>query len=85
MKTEKITKEDLKSIGMNPTLDPVIKYEKIIGEGEDGKLAIVLTSERNVLELALSMPDGSMLYLRPQTIDHLQIFESCIESWSPVY
>ena len=83
MKT--ITKEQLIEYGFKPTLDPVSTHQKIIGENEDGRLVLVVTWERNVAELALSLPDGGMLFLRPTSLEHLHIFEQCIESWSPNY
>ena len=81
----KITKEQLIEYGFENSLDPIIPLRKIIGEGEEGELMLVVTHERNITELALSMPDGAILYLRPASIEHLKMFESCIESWSPVY
>lgn len=84
MKTS-ITKEQLIEFGMIPSIDRVIPYEKVIGEGEDGKLAICVTLERNIQEIALFMPDGAVLYLCPVSIEHLKMFESCIGSWSPAY
>ncbi len=55
------------------------------GEEDEGELAICVTLLRNQSELCLAMPGGSILYLVPESIEQLQAFESCIESFEPVY
>mgnify|MGYP003435836453 FL=1 len=93
-----ITKESLLEYGMIETkgdeslLFPMKKVISVknhldeeMEEDEDGELAICITRLRNQVELCLSMPDGSILYLAPKSIEDLQAFERCIESYEPVF
>ncbi|TRZ80535.1 hypothetical protein D4R86_04245 [bacterium] len=85
MKT--ISKEQLLKFGMKENTGEesvVFPMSKVIGKSDSkdyGNMIIALTTLRNESELCLYMPDGSILYLKPQDIDELIIFESCIESW----
>ena len=86
-----ITKENLiNHFGMVETegdeqiifpLKKVISIPNEDAEEDEGELAICITRMRNQAELCLSMPDGSVLYLAPQSIEDLQAFERCIESY----
>ncbi len=90
-----ITKENLiNHFGMVETqgdeklmfpLKKVISVPNEDAEEDEGELAICVTTMRNKSELCLSMPDGSVLYLAPQSIEDLQAFERCIESYEPVF
>lgn len=90
-----ITKENLiNHFGMVETegdeqiifpLKKVISIPNEDAEEDEGELAICITRMRNQAELCLSMPDGSVLYLAPQSIEDLQAFERCIESYEPVF
>lgn len=88
-----ITKENLIGFGMIQTegdeklMFPMKKVISIPNEDDEdkGELAICLTRLRNQTELCLSMPDGNVLYLAPESIEDLQAFEKCIESYEPVY
>ena len=81
-----ITKEQLIEWGMIETSDPIYPLEKILGEsGEVGRLAIVLTLEKNSQNFAIKLPDGATLFINPLTIDDLKKLEELIYSYEPVW
>ncbi|MGK0174056.1 MAG: hypothetical protein ACI9AT_000419 [Ulvibacter sp.] len=82
-----ITSDSLKDFGMKLTTeDPIFPMRKTIsiGDKEDGEIMIAITKMRNKPELCLSLPDGAIIYLNIQTIEELEAFEKCIESWDGV-
>jgi hypothetical protein len=84
-KNTPITKESLIAFGMKATENPAVSLEKVLAEGEDGRLSIAVTHYRNVPEISLVMPGGHMLYIGVSSIDELQAFEKCILSYEPNY
>ena len=80
-----ITKEQLEEFGMVKNTDVdnfIIPIEKVLGECEEGVLAIVVTQERNKAELALKTPSGETIYLGGvQNIHLLNTTERCITEW----
>lgn len=89
MKTVKITKDQLRDFGMKETEDVEKMFtpmKKVISvPNDEGELAICVTNQRNVAELCLILPDGGCLYLSPESMDDLKIFEKCITSYEPAY
>lgn len=93
MKTVKITKEDLTAFGMKETegseklFFPMRKDISIPNESGDelGSLSICVTNQRNKTELCLLLPDGGCLYLAPESMEKLKVFEECIIAYEPEY
>jgi len=82
-----MTNKQLLEFGMKENVgDFVYPMSKILAKGEDGTLEMVVTQERNILEIALKLPSGDTLYLGgAKDIEDLKTFEKCISSWEPVY
>lgn len=87
-----ITKNSLKEYGFvtdDCPIYPMAKsmvapefQEKMIDEYGDGAFfGLVVTTERNVHELALTMPNGTKLFLHVQYIEDLKEFEKCVQSF----
>lgn len=92
MKTVKYTKEDLIEFGMREETDglekvlfPMKKVISVEQESSGDEMAICITSQRNVHEICLILPDGGCLYLSPESMDELKIFEKCITSYESNY
>lgn len=85
----KITKESLIKFGMieqqgdEKIIFPLKKVISIPNEDEEGEIAICVTTLRNAHELCLVLPDGAIIYLAPDNIEHLKKFEMCIASYEP--
>lgn len=84
-----ITKEDLIEFGMkeNKGYDKILyPMEKILGEGEEGTIALVITNQHNRSEFAIVLPSGDTLFLvGVKSIEDLKCIERCITSWEPNY
>ena len=88
-----ITKAQLIKFGMkeNKGVEKLVfPMEKIISlpnpeDPDEGTLSIYVTNMHNKSELALSLPDGGLIYLYCKTIDELKAFERCIGSYEPNY
>ncbi len=80
-----ITKESLLIYGMKPDHTGFFTLSKTIADanGDLDKMAIAVDHSRNVAQLCLALPDGSTLYLNVKSIEELQAFENCIQSYEP--
>jgi hypothetical protein len=80
----KITKEQLLEFGFKMTEEPFVgvSMEKILGDGEAGKLSIAVVHWRNTPEIALVMP-GALIYLNVGTIDQLKQFADMLYEYEP--
>jgi guanylate kinase len=87
MKTA-ITKESLLEFGMIQKDSPIYPLEKVISVDDnpnEGHISICVTHVRNTSELCLMMPDGACIYIGPESIEELKVFEKCILAWEPNY
>jgi hypothetical protein len=85
MSTE-ITKESLLEYGMKEYDNVLFPMQKNLSENEnenqeEGILAICITQMRNITEICLLMPNGNIIFLNVNSIEELQQFENCIESY----
>lgn len=86
MKAE-ITQDELLNYGFIPVEDIVVKAEKILipsDDDGDNEVALIITSERNTLELALHIPGGT-LFLNVENLEQLAVIEKAIIAYSSEY
>lgn len=94
----KITKESLIEYGFKDVSEDTNHYPDLMvkdliseewknenpDEVEDAVLCLAFTCERNVQEFCLHTTDGT-LYLGFDSIEHIDMFEKAIGSYSPNY
>jgi len=76
-----ITEQDLLDFGMFKTDDPVIPFEKILGQNKNGKVSIVVTTERNMVEFAIFIPGGLLFLDQRTTLRNLKVITKCLSCY----